>query len=382
MRIAQLNTMRGFYGGEVHLAALARGLRHEVTAVVRPDGELHGRLLAEGLPVFPCALPGWWEPRGVLALRAWLRRERIDVLHAHLPRDWFTAAVAAAGTPTVCIGTRHRLEPVAWPLLKRPFLARFGAMLAVSEAVRTSLAETRLVAPEKLLTVPNGLDLTEAPLSRAEARSRLGLAADTPVVGFVGRLCPDKDPALLVEAAARLDGLAADVQVVLIGGDPSGGRREADLGRRIRAAGLGERVRLAGYRTDAAQLCAAFDVLAVPSRAEPFGLVLLEALVRGVPVVATRAGGIPEIVRHGVEGLLVPPGDARALAAALQALLADPQERTRMGRAGRERVASAFSLEGMTAGVEAACRRALAGRAAAARPLSPACSAPPASSRR
>ena len=135
-------------------------------------------------------------------------------------------------------------------------------------------------------------------------------------------------------------------------------------------------MRFLGYRPDAATLCAGFDVQAVPSLAEPFGLVVLEAMVRGVPVVASAAGGIPEIVRHGRDGLLVPAGDAAALAAALEQLLADPERRAQLAAEAGRRVRAEFPAVGMIERIETVYRRALRERAPVPSPASTARPAP------
>lgn len=366
VRIAHLSSMRGCYGGEVHLQALAAGLRdrgHEVWGVVRPGSALAARLPAVGVPVVTLPLVDWFEPTGTWRLHRWLRRTGIEILHTHVPRDWYTAAVAAAGTGTVNLGTRHRLEPVGRPALKRPFVGGFAALLAVSEAVRAGLVAARLLPPERVLTVPNGVALPDAAVDRAALRARLGLDPAAPALACVGRLGPEKGVADLLAAAARLRPRLPDLQVLVIGdggGDP---RHPAELRAMAGAAGLAGAVRFLGYRDDAADLAAACDIQVVPSHAEPFGLVVLEALARGVPVVATRAGGVPEVVADGVHGVLVPPGDPEALAAALGGLLADPERRARLARAGRARVAAEFSLERMVSRTEEIYRRVLRARA-------------------
>ncbi|MBK6735007.1 MAG: glycosyltransferase [bacterium] len=160
MRVVQLSTMRDFYGGEVCLTNLARGLvarGHDVTCVVRPDSRLAAELPARGLATCELPLFDWYEPVSVSRLAAWLRREHVDIVHAHTPRDWFIAAAATVGLPTISIATRHLLLPVAHARFKRSFLRRLGAMIAVSDAVRQ--VACGLVADDRLVTVPNGVEL-------------------------------------------------------------------------------------------------------------------------------------------------------------------------------------------------------------------------------
>ncbi len=258
--------------------------------------------------------------------------------------------MATAGTSIRNVGTRHQLRPIAWPRLKRPFLGRFDAMIAVSEAVRDGLLASRVPA-RRLVTVPNGIGAPEARIPTAELRRQLGLPRESgPVVGFVGRLCPSKGPDTLLWAASLLRGRWPGLQVVLIGGDAGDGTYT----RRLRALAARPAAPRALLRVPGpgGSLLRAFDLLVVPSRAEPFGLVTAEALARGVPVVATRSGGSREVVRHEEDGLLVPPDDPEGLAAAVHRLLADPALRARCRDAGPRRIAMHFTLERQVAATE------------------------------
>lgn len=344
MHIGLLSSQRDYYGGEVHLYDLAIGLcarGHRVTCLVRPDSRLAARLSAADVPVRGLPLVDWYEPVGMLALRRCLDELRVDVLHTHNPRDYYIGAAATLGTEIHNVGTRHQLRPITWSKIKRPFLRRFSAMIAVSEAVHEGLLASGLPA-HRLVTVPNGIRLPVRGVSQEALRQELGLSfRNGPLIGSVGRLCPSKGQDCLLWAASLLRGRWPDLQVVLIGGANGNLRFEREL--RCLARGLRLPVHFCGYRDEAARLVAAFDVAVVPSRAEPFGLVTLEALARGVPLVATRTGGTREIVHDGRDGLLVPPGDPEALASALDRLLEDRDLRERCARAGLQRVASRFA---------------------------------------
>jgi L-malate glycosyltransferase len=362
MRIGMLSTQREFYGGEVHLRDLALALRlrgHQVVCLVRRDSALAQRLPEAGLTVQELRLVDWYEPLGMATLRHRLRDLPLDILHTHNPRDYYIGAAATLGLATRNVGTRHQLKPIAWPLLKRPFLQRFDAMIAVSEAVHDGLLASGMPA-RRLVTVPNGIrpPLQQQPAQQLQRQLRLP-AHTGPVIGSVGRLCRTKGLDCLLWAAFLLRGRWPGLQVVLIGGAARDDGFATSL-RRL-AGDLQLAVHFCGYRDDAASLIGALDVLAVPSRAEPFGLVTLEALARRVPVVATRSGGSREIVRDGREGLLVPPGDPEALAAALHRLLADHTLRDRCRRAGPRRVAAHFTLERQVSLTERVYAQVLAG---------------------
>jgi len=347
--------MTGYYGGEVCLVNLAAGLRrrgHAVTCAVRPGSRLEAELRARGIAVTGLPLRHWFDPMGVGRLRRWLVREGVEILHTHLPRDYFLAAVASAGTGVRNVGSRHQLHPVSQAVFKRPFLRRFAAMIAVSAAVRRGLLESGLVEPGRVATVPNGIELPGPAGSPASLRSRAGLGPAAPVVGFVGRLCPGKGIETLLQAASLLGPRYADLHVFVLGDAPGRGRYLEHLRAVAARHGIAARVHFFGYVPDAALACAEFDVQVLCSRAEPFGLVTLEAMAQRRPVVVTDTGGSPEIVRDGIDGFLVPPGDAAALAVRLACLLESPGLRAEMGRRGRLRVERWFTTDRMVRATE------------------------------
>ncbi len=353
MRIVHLSSQRAFYGGEVHLRDLAVALRdrgHVVHVIAMPGSALARELAAAGVATSTIRLRDWYEPWGMFALRRALRRLQPDILHAHSPRDYYMAAMATLGMPSALVGTRHRLEPIAFPRLKAPFLHRVRAMIAVSQAVSDGLLATRWPAC-RVVTIPNGVG-TPPVVAPAAIRAELGLAADDLVIGYVGRLCPSKGVATLVEAVAAIHGLLPGLRLAIVGADSCGGAYRRELEGLVARLGLNDVACFLGYRHGADRLSAAFDVQVVPSRAEPFGLVTIEALARGVPVVATVSGGSREIIRDGREGLLVPPDDARALARALRRILSDRALRLELGARGRVRVAACFTHEAQVVATE------------------------------
>lgn len=366
MRIVQLSTMRDYYGGEVCLVNLARGMNargHEVTCVVRPDGRLASVLSGHGVATRELPLLDWYEPVSIARLGAWLRRERVDIVHAHTPRDWYIAAAATVGGAALIVATRHLLRPVAYRGLKRPFLRRLSAMIAVSGAVRRGVENVRLVAPECLVTVPNGVPVPGPGPRLGPLRDREHLGPDDLVVGCVARLSPEKGVADLLRAAAQLRPNWPRLTVLIVGDAPSASEHPQDLRRLAASLGLGSAVRFCGYLPDAGSLSAEFDIQVVCSLAEPCGLATLEAMAQGRPVVVTASGGSPELVDDGVEGFLVPPRDSDRLANRLDCLLDSPGLRSEMGRRGRDRVQRDFGLDLMVERTETVYRQALDGAA-------------------
>jgi glycosyltransferase involved in cell wall biosynthesis len=304
----------------------------------------------------------WFDPRSVIRLRRWLRQQRVQILHSHNPRDYYLAAVASNQTHVVNVGSRHHLFPMRHRYLKRPFLRRFAAMIAVSGAVHRGLCASRVIDPARIVTIHNGIDVQRELPNRDGLRRQVQLGGATQVIGYVGRLCPDKGvETLLVALRLLLDAGKNDLLLFVVGDDLSGGRYRRKLKGMTRELELEESVHFFGYVDDAARAAADFDIQVICSQAEPFGLVTLEAMAHQHPVVATASGGSLEIVRDGIDGFLVPPGDAKVLADRLQRLLAEPQLRRRLGARGRARVEEKFSLARMLDRTETVYRAVLAG---------------------
>ncbi len=356
MRIAHLSSMTGFYGGEVCLLNLASGMRgrgHSVACVVRPGSRLVWELEAVGIEVFTMPLVDWYEPVSVARLRRWLIRKDIQILHTHLPRDYFIAAAATLGTGVLNVGSRHQLHRISLPVFKRPFMSRFSSMIAVSKAVRKGLVASEVMDADRVVTISNGIERVVGDRSFLDLRQAAKVGPDTPVVGFVGRLCPGKGVEMLLAAAALLRNSWPGFQLFILGDGPGINGYVRGLRQMSTRLGLAGNVHFFGYVDNAAAACSAFDIQVVCSRAEPFGLVTVEAMAQGLPVAVTNSGGSPEIVRDGVEGFLVEPDDARTLALRLDCLLDSPGLRREMGARGRERVRRRFTLDHMLDATEA-----------------------------
>ena len=198
-------------------------------------------------------------------------------------------------------------------------------------------------------TIPNGATPRPAGEAPGALRAELGVPAGVPLIGAIGNLEARKGFRTLLEAFRLVAAKRADARLVVVGA-PAEPAEEFALRALAADPALSGRVALAGYRPRAWRYAAAFDIVAVPSlRSESFGLAALDGMLAGKPVVAARVGGLPEVVADGETGLLVPPGDPEALAAALERLLADPGLAQRLGEAGRARAAERFSAARMAA---------------------------------
>ncbi|UNZ52637.1 glycosyltransferase family 4 protein [Agrobacterium tumefaciens] len=289
----------------------------------------------------------------VMAVAWQLSREarHYDVICANSQKALFVCALAAKLSRRPLVWILHDIvtDPAFSATNRRASLAfarLFARLVAVnSEETGRAFIEAGGEA-NKVRIVYNGFDPARAkvyePGTAARLRAELGFGPQ-PLVGLFGRLSEWKGQHVFLEAIAAMEG----VQAVIVGGALFGQEAyEARIREQASRLGLDDRVRFLGFRSDVPELMAAMDAVAHTSIvAEPFGRVVVEAMMCGRPVVATRGGGVTEIIRDGETGLLVPPGEASALAAALGRILSDPVLAERLAQKGREDVSQRFSLE-------------------------------------
>jgi glycosyltransferase involved in cell wall biosynthesis len=325
-------------------AIRARG--HEVIGVCA-EGPLLEKPRAEG---FRIEAPGlersisptahWRAFRGLVRL---FRSEAPDLVHAHMPISGFLARMAAwwVGVPRIAY-TGHGFWfnfPGSWPRAVVGFCMEWLAARATDTFLTVSEAEAndarRLHIHGRAIAIGNGRDparFRPDPAERRRIRAELGVADDQVVVLAVSRLVWHKGYPELAVAMRALPDAALWVVGLRLASD-----RGLDMEALLQSAGLGERLHLLGYREDIPALMAGADIFVLPSRFEGLPMSVIEAMLCGLPVVAAAVRGPAEQVAPEVTGLLVPPGDAAALAAALQCLAADTALRSRMGQAGRAR---------------------------------------------
>jgi glycosyltransferase involved in cell wall biosynthesis len=336
------------------LLPLMRAMRaqgHEVIGVCA-DGPFLDGPRAEGFRIEApklqrsISLAAHW--RAYRALLRLFRDERPDLVHAHMPISGFLARMAAwrAGVPRIAY-TAHGFWfnfPGSWPRRAVGFAMEWLAARVTDTFLTVSEAEAsdarRLHIHRGAVAVRNGRDparFRPDPAARQRIRAALGVADEQVVVLAVSRLVWHKGYPEL-SAAMRL----VPDAVLWVAGERLTSDRGPDMAALLRDAGLGARVRLLGYREDVADLMAAADIFVLPSRFEGLPMSVIEAMLTGLPVLATSVRGPAEQVVPEVTGLSVPPGDASALAAALKRLVADKALRARMGAAGRERAVECY----------------------------------------
>jgi glycosyltransferase involved in cell wall biosynthesis len=344
-RIFYLITELDAGGAERALLKLATAMKRAGDAVkvacLTGEGQMAEPLRQAGIEVFFCHMRQGYDLPAMKRLVAELRRWRPDVLHGFLFHANLVGRIAGrvAGVPFVLNSVRVEEPRRSHRLLDRLTYRLMDLEVCVSESARRFTARTAGVPDGRLEVVPNGVDLEEFdPIPPTP--EHWGLGKDEPVVATVGRLTDQKDPYTLLCAARIVLRQHPATRFVIAGEGPLRGTITA----RSRDLGISHSVLLLGQIPDTRPLLARCDVFALTSRWEGMPNALLEAMACRRPVVATRVGGCEEVVEEGVNGYLVPPRHARALADRLLELLRDPAKATAMGEAGRRTIEQRYTL--------------------------------------
>jgi glycosyltransferase involved in cell wall biosynthesis len=288
---------------------------------------------------------------GASILSAGLRlvhRVRPHILHTHLMKaDMVGGALARLGAVPILVSTKHnedrhlRFPPMA--LVARGVASQADRVVVISGAVSRFIERTMGLSGERTRRILYGYPVNGRPIRgvRDDVIAELGLHRSAHIVTMVGRLTRQKGIEDLLHAASFLRDAVPDARFLILGQ----GELRVRLRRTVANLDLRENVRFLGFRRDVPRILAASDLMVLPSHWEGFGLVLLEAMAQGIPVVGTRVGAIPEVVADGETGLLVPPHDAETLATAILRMLTYPAIAREMGRAGRRRLEEHFHIE-------------------------------------
>ena len=324
------------------------GQRVSIVCIERP-GTLAAKAESLGARLVSLDKRPGLRPRIIARLRASFRELRPDVVHTHQigPLLYTGPAIRSLRIPLL-VHTEH--GKANYDRLKTRWLGRLGAYFVdrfycLSEDMATAVSAHRIVNPRKLAVIANGIDTacyTEAGGSE-EVRRTLGIPNSAPVIGTVGRLNEIKRQDVLIRAFAMVRECVPDAHLMLVGDGP--------LGRELRALrdrlGLAAFVHFAGYQELTAPYLQAMNCFALPSRSEGMPQSLLEACAAGVPVIAARVGGIPEVIEHERTGLLVETGDAKALADGLLQLLGSPERSRILSEAARLKVLARYHIRRM-----------------------------------
>ncbi len=306
------------------------------------------------------ALPFRWylDPRSYVPLRRLTRSLGINVIHVHASRDTWRGMLLAGvfRRSAVLLYTKHSGTPPGsgkTDPLHRLLVRRLDALVANSHYIRENTLETYPIDPSKVEVIHYGLgdEAVGDPQRAEEIRRRLGVEKDAPLVGMVASLSEGKRQDLLIRAAKRISVDHPECRFLIVG-VPGQVEYAKKIRGMIETLGLEKQVIMPGFLGDIPSLMLALDLLVLPSNNEAFGIVLLEAMANSRPIVGSNSGAIPEIVRHGENGLLFAPGDSDSLAEAILRMVRSPDERVGMGELGKRAFHERFRLEREVADTE------------------------------
>lgn len=362
LRVLQMIDRLGPGGAETLLYTLASGInrdRFDLHVCGLRDGSLYAlpaQIRALGIPVIQFDQQNAYDIPTLLALIAYIRKHHIDIIHTHLLASDIMGRMVGFLTRTPVVSTVHNSrEDFDHEPRRRRWMERWTArlmcrrLILVSENLRHEIAEWYGLSERRFVAIANGVDTARfrprPELDKASVKGNLlGEAiggGDCPLVLTIARLTPQKGLGYLLEAARKVSDVRPDVRFAVVGLGPM----LDDLKAQAEGLGLGERVVFAGERTDVPELLAACDLFVLSSLWEGLPISLLEAMSSGCSVVATAVGGVGAVLHDAHTGLLVPPADSDALAAAMLNCLNDPQAAQRRGIAAQEWAASHYSMQ-------------------------------------
>lgn len=345
MSLFQIDAGREWRGGQRQAFFLARELGnagYPFTLVVQPDSPLQAKASEAGLPVLPLAMRSEADFWAVHRLARAMRRARCRLAHFH---DAHGAALGSRAASRARVPIRVVSRRVDFPVRsRRKYIKGIDAVIAISDGVRQVLVKGGI--PERLIeVVPSGIDF--APFREVRERDFLrkefGFGPEDYLVGIVAQLEDHKGHQDLIEAARILKGQAPRLRLVIVGE----GSLRLQLDRQARDLHVDDVVYFLGFREDVPRILASLDLFVLSSRMEGLGSSIMDAMASRLPVVATQAGGIPEVVLHRETGLLVPPHDPQALAQSILKLYLDRALAARLAQRGFEVVHERFSAEAM-----------------------------------
>ncbi|MGQ9540530.1 MAG: glycosyltransferase family 4 protein [Armatimonadota bacterium] len=359
-RVLQVISSSATSGAERHLVILSKTLQnrgHQVVAVCPPGNWLPAELQRAGVRTLSLPMHGVGSVVTLARLARLIRQQEIDIIHTHLTRASYYGLLLSLFTRKPVVSTVHVFT--SDPAYR--WLSRMGnPLIAVSEAVRRWLIE-RGVSAGEIQTVHNATDFISLNgslrNSSLEVRKEFALPPSSNLIGVFAKVSPIKGQDLLIEGLPQVLDTHPNTYVLFVGSADTPFAQRAK--QRSRELKVGSHVLFTGMRTDVARLMQAVDIVALPSRSETFGMAILEAMALGKPVVATRVGGLPELVRDGETGLLVDSA-ATSLAHALSQLLTSAELRNHLGKSASAFARQYYTPERMARDIEAVYLRALA----------------------
>jgi Glycosyltransferase len=337
IKVMLMNSMNIWRGGEVHVFLLCQQLMASGVGIVlacRSGSPLHQKAVEAEIPVLTLPLTNAVDLKSAWTLAHYCRENAIGIIHAHNGRDYWLARWAKVFNPNLRIViTRHILAPLKNTVRHRWLYSKIDKVIAVSQTVKNAIT---VFPPEKIAVVYNGIDTEKfAAVPPGTLRKDLGLAATTKIVGMVGRINSSKGHLAFLRSVPAIRAAQPDTAFVVVGGGDSSQLKQQ----------AGD-VLFLGERSNIPEIMKDMDVFVMASRNEPFGLVTVEAMSSGTPVVAANSGGTAEIITDGETGLLFPPDDPAKLAQAVLKILTDSRLARKLTHGGRS-TASRFNIGAM-----------------------------------
>jgi len=355
MQIVQSLEIGGMERVVTHLCQnLDRNKYNPMVCCLKTKGTFAPHLESQGIKVFPLGKRGLDTPQFLLKLRNLLRKERISLVHLHNSGPFFSGTIAAklAGVPVIIYTDHSRLFPDRKStMITEKILSLFvQQVVAVSEVVKEDLIKFEGINREKILTIPNGAEESNSssPLALGQKLRELKLDGAYPLIGSIARLVPQKGLEYLLEAGVKVKEEFPQAKFVIVGE----GKLRPMLEKKATEIGFSSHVSFLGWRLDALEILPLFDIYVQPSLWEGLPMAILEAMAVGKPIVATKAGGIVEVLVDGENGLLVPPQNSQALAEGMITLLKNKFLSKQLGVAAQRSFRENFSVRRMVRNYE------------------------------
>jgi glycosyltransferase involved in cell wall biosynthesis len=354
-KVLHLISSSGFFGADNMLIELSKGLRHTTFSPIigvfknlhNPHLEVVKEAKRHNFPVeiFPCK--GRLDLRAILSIRRFLEGQKFDIIHTHGYKSNLYALAASFGKKVPRVTTCHNWLGDApkmrfYARLDKFFLNRFDRLIAVSDSLRQEILKQN-ISPQKVLTIYNGVGIDRFNTQKKpdNIRTEFGIDEGCKIIGTVGRLSEEKGHIHLLHAAKKVIREYPKTVFLIVGGGPLRQRLEA------KSSLLATPFIFTGVRNDMPVIYSIMDIFVLPSLTEGLPMALLEAMASQRPVVATKVGAVPRVIKHGSSGLLIKPADVEGLAKAIMDLLANPQKGHYLAKNAYEIVRQHFSSQGM-----------------------------------
>lgn len=345
-----INSITILGGGEVWMLTVMKelaGRGYKVTLICKPEAEIIKQANEAGIDVLPIRIAGDFDPFTISQLIKIYIKRKIDIVIANVGKDIRLAGSAAKFVPRISVIALHQVDREIKNNLRYRITYNSLADLIIVNSLATKntlLKCAPWLLNEKIKVVYHGIDYEKySERNITDLRNQLGLSQQDLIIGFVGRLSVQKGIKYLLDAFRLVTEKFKNVHLVIAGT----GELEGMVKEFTKRFNLENRIHLLGFRKDIPDLMRTFDIFLLPSLWEGFGIVLIEAMAAGKPVVATNASSIPEVVEDGRSGILVPPENAKAISEALAKLISEPELRIKFGGEGLKIVKEKFTIDRM-----------------------------------